>query len=52
MGHPFAFIADANTLLPLASVRKQMQALSFGTMLNPDYLRRENLSMSELLRFL
>ena len=31
---------------------KKDQILSFGTMLSPDYLRRRNLSMSELLRFL
>jgi hypothetical protein len=51
MAHAFGFIADANALLPLG-VPKNTQALSFGTTFKPRLSSAQDLSMSELLRFL
>ena len=51
MGHPFSFIAMGTLSYRLVDANIN-QALSFGTMFKPRLSLAQNLSMSELLRFL
>ena len=51
MAHAFTFIANGTLSYRLHSANT-MQALSFGTMFKPRLSSAQNLSMSELLRFL
>ena len=51
MGRPFSFIAIGTLSYRLHSANT-MQALSFGTTFKPRLSSAQNLSMSELLRFL
>ena len=51
MGHPFGFIA-MRTLSYHVQSPKASHILSFGTMFKPRLSSAQNLSMSELLRFL
>ena len=51
MGHPFSFIAKRILSYRLPHP-KMTQALSFGITLKPRLSSAQNLSMSELLRFL